>query len=455
VTFIAKRAIQLLLVVIAVTALTYFAQTLLPGNPAIVICGTAGQQCVDEYTERLNLNDPAPVRYGRWLLDAAQGDLGKSANTNQEVRDALGERAPVTFALVVYSQLLALFVAIPVGLLAAQKVGSGFDRASTGCAFGLLAVPAFIAAPPLVAIFALKLKWFNATGYAGLELWVLLLQIIAFAVLIPALVWVTQRIAPAIGRSSGLVFGLMCVEALLGVAAVAFLLYSAGKGLFSAGVGIALAVLGALGLGFLAVRSLSNSRQEMDEDASGPAAASLFVLWVIVFLVVVALAKGMFPEDDVQTSTLAKLFNQGLLDFKGLFLPALVLAVAEMATYMRLLRSDLISTLQEDYITMATAKGLSPRNVLMKHAFRPSTFSLITVAGLNFGRLIGGTLIVEVFFALPGIGKYLVESVLRRDYLAVQGAIVLITVCYVGVTFLLDAVYALLDPRIRHARVVV
>jgi peptide/nickel transport system permease protein len=92
---------------------------------------------------------------------------------------------------------------------------------------------------------------------------------------------------------------------------------------------------------------------------------------------------------------------------------------------------------------------------MWKHAFKPSSISLITVAGLNFGRLIGGTLIVEVFFAIPGVGKYLVESVFKRDYLAVQGAVVLITVGYVFSLFLLDAAYALLDPRIRNARVAV
>lgn len=452
-TFIAKRAIQLLMVVLAVTALTYFSMNLLPGNPAITICGTAGQQCVDEYTERLHLNDPAAVRYLRWLSSAVTGDLGKSANTNQEVREALGERAPVTFALVVYSQLLALLVAIPVGLLAAQKVGTYFDRGSTGCAFGLLAVPAFIAAPPLVALFAVKLKWFNATGYAGLELWVLLLQIAFFAIAIPAAILLSQLAAPALARAPGLTRLLLSSELAVAVGLVMVAATSAVTTLFFSSAPSAIDwVVGAAAA--IAV-FVALFRRASEDEATGPAQVAVLLAIVYAFGVVVMLAKGMFPLAQNPTSPIAKLVNQGLFDFKGLFLPAVVLAIAEMATYMRLLRSDLISTLQEDYITMAKAKGLSPRSVLMKHAFRPSTFSLITVAGLNFGRLIGGTLIVEVFFALPGIGKYLVESMLRRDYLAVQGAIVLITVCYVGVTFILDAVYALIDPRIRHARVVV
>lgn len=451
-SFIAKRAIQLLLVVLAVTALTFMSLLLLPGNPAIVICGTAGQQCIDEQTDRLHLNDHGPVRYLRWLAGVTTGDLGKSANTNQEVRAALGERAPVTLALVVYSQLLALGVAIPVGLLAAQKVGTGFDRSSTGCAFGLLAVPAFIAAPPLVALFAVKLKWFNATGYQGLELWTLLLQIIFFAAAIPGVIALSQWIGPGLGRSPAATRALVVGEALLAIVLLAFLAYSATSALSRPVIG---AIIGlGVGAGVIALAIPGLLRQEYD-DAGGPASVAALVAMLYMFILAVIALKIALPLAENPDSPARKLVNQGLFDFKGLFLPSFVLAIAEMATYMRLLRSDLISTLQEDYITMAKAKGLSPRAVMMKHALRPSTFSLITVAGLNFGRLIGGTLIVEIFFALPGIGKYLVESVLRRDYLAVMGAVLLITVSYVAVTFVLDAVYAVLDPRIRHARVVV
>src|SRR5690606_11513689 len=93
-------------------------------------------------------------------------------------------------------------------------------------------------------------------------------------------------------------------------------------------------------------------------------------------------------------------------NLRSLFLPAVTLAAAETAVYLRLLRTDMIATLQEDYITMAKAKGMPNRRILLRHAFRPSTFSLVTVAGLNMGRLIGGTLIIEVIFALNGLGSY-------------------------------------------------
>ena len=137
-------------------------------------------------------------------------------------------------------------------------------------------------------------------------------------------------------------------------------------------------------------------------------------------------------------------------NMKTLLLPAITLALPLVAAYLRVLRSDMMATLQEDFITMAKSKGLSTRRVLLRHAFRPSTFSLITVAGLNTGTLIGGALIVEVIFALPGIGNLAVTSVFQRDYLVVQGTVVLIALGYVLVNFFVDVIYAIVDPRVRY-----
>jgi peptide/nickel transport system permease protein len=133
-------------------------------------------------------------------------------------------------------------------------------------------------------------------------------------------------------------------------------------------------------------------------------------------------------------------------------MPAISLAVGQIAVYMRLLRSDMIATLQEDFITMAKSKGVSPRRVLWRHALRPSSLTLLTVAGLNVGTLIGGAVIVEVIFSLPGIGTLLFEAISARQYIALQSLVAIIAVGYVLVNFLVDVLYAVLDPRIRHAR---
>ncbi len=120
--------------------------------------------------------------------------------------------------------------------------------------------------------------------------------------------------------------------------------------------------------------------------------------------------------------------------------------------YARLLRNDLIASLQEDYVTMARAKGLSSKYIMRRHAFRPSTFSLATVAGINMGRLIGGTIIIEAIFAINGMGLYVVQSINQRDSVPLQGAVLVIATSYVLINFAVDILYAFLDPRIRHAR---
>jgi len=133
-------------------------------------------------------------------------------------------------------------------------------------------------------------------------------------------------------------------------------------------------------------------------------------------------------------------------------LPGLTLAIAEWPVLMRVLRSDMIATLQEDYIAMAKAKGLRPSRILLVHALKPSSLTLVTVTGINIGRLIGGTLIIETIFALPGIGRLLVTAIYARDFIILQGVVLFVAVGFVIVNFVVDMLYAVLDPRIRHGR---
>jgi len=131
-------------------------------------------------------------------------------------------------------------------------------------------------------------------------------------------------------------------------------------------------------------------------------------------------------------------------------LPALTLALAEWPGIMRVLRSDMIATLQEDYIALAKAKGLKPSRILLVHALKPSSLTLVTITGINIGRLIGGALIVETIFALPGIGRLLIGAIFTRDLIILQGVVLLVGAGFVMVNFIVDLLYAVLDPRIRH-----
>ena len=131
-------------------------------------------------------------------------------------------------------------------------------------------------------------------------------------------------------------------------------------------------------------------------------------------------------------------------------LPALTLSLAEWPGIMRVLRSDMIAALQEDYIALARAKGLKPSRILFVHALKPSSLTLVTITGINIGRLIGGALITETIFALPGIGRLLVSAIATRDLIILQGVVLLVACGFVIMNFIVDMLYAVLDPRIRH-----
>ena len=131
-------------------------------------------------------------------------------------------------------------------------------------------------------------------------------------------------------------------------------------------------------------------------------------------------------------------------------LPALTLALAEWPGIMRVLRSDMIATLQEDYIAMAKAKGLKPSRILFVHALKPSSLTLVTITGINIGRLIGGAVITETIFALPGLGRLLISAILTRDLIILQGVVLFVACGFVLMNFIVDMLYAVLDPRIRH-----
>jgi peptide/nickel transport system permease protein len=137
--------------------------------------------------------------------------------------------------------------------------------------------------------------------------------------------------------------------------------------------------------------------------------------------------------------------------FKHILLPVLTLAIGQIAVYARLLRSDMVATLQEDFILMAKSKGIPNRRILWRHALRPSSLTLLTVAGLNFGTLIGGAVAVEVIFGIPGVGTLIYNAISARQIVELQSYIAIIAIGYVLLNFVIDSLYIVLDPRIRRA----
>lgn len=151
-------------------------------------------------------------------------------------------------------------------------------------------------------------------------------------------------------------------------------------------------------------------------------------------------------------------FEANLLPIAGydtalhLVLPALTVAVGGMPMIIRLVRAALMETLEEDYVRTARAKGLRERAVVMKHALRNALVPVVTVVGLELGRLLGGVVVVESVFAWPGLGRMLLEAIQARDFPVVQGSVLLFSVFLILTNFAIDLCYGVIDPRIRHAR---
>jgi len=199
----------------------------------------------------------------------------------------------------------------------------------------------------------------------------------------------------------------------------------------------------------LAMLSAYMAGGRVDRAISGAGFALMSVpgfMMAIFLILIFAVGLGWFPATGWIPFSVSPLEN-----LRSAILPALSLAMIELALYMRLLRTDLITTLQQDYITLARAKGLPNWLIMTRHALRPSSFSLMTVVGLQLGGVISGAIIIEEIFALPGVGRLLYQSILQRDLLMVQGIVLFIATAYVLVNFLVDLCYSLLDPRIRYA----
>jgi peptide/nickel transport system permease protein len=133
-----------------------------------------------------------------------------------------------------------------------------------------------------------------------------------------------------------------------------------------------------------------------------------------------------------------------------LILPALTLSVVYMALIARMTRASMLGVLNEDYIRTAFAKGVAPRGVLIRHALKNASLPVVTIIGIGFALLIGGAVVTESVFALPGLGRLTVDAIIRRDYPVIQGVILIVSGVYVLLNLVIDVLYVVLDPRIRY-----
>lgn len=228
-----------------------------------------------------------------------------------------------------------------------------------------------------------------------------------------------QPVTEAIGQRIGVTLQLVLLSQLIALA-----------------VAVPMAIFGALRPGSFVDKLLSSAQLAL--------LATPGYLVAVGLMAVFAVQLGWFD-----TTGYVRFTDNPLLNLKSLLLPALALAAEQIALYARVLRTDLVTTFDQDFIWFARAKGNTTRRIVLRHALRPSSIGIVTLTGISVGRMIGGTVLVETIFSLPGLGRYTIDAISNRDFMALQGAVVVLTVGFVLVNFVADLLHGVLDPRIR------
>jgi peptide/nickel transport system permease protein len=261
--------------------------------------------------KELGLDQPIPVQYAKWLGRVLRGDFGRSIRTREPALEGLLARLPVTLHLTAMAMMIALLIAVPVGIVSAVRPNSNADKVGTMLAMSGVAIPDFWLGIMLIYIFSVWFKVLPPSGY-------------------------------------------------------------------------------------------------------------------------VPVSQGLGPS------------------LQAMVLPALSLGMAFSAVLMRQLRSALIEVLQQDYVTVARAKGLRETLVVGRHALKNALIPVVTVIGLQTGRLFGGAVVVETIFALPGLGRLAADSIFFRDFPMLQGVVLILALAVLLANLFTDFLYAFIDPRIRY-----
>ncbi|MBX9907235.1 MAG: ABC transporter permease [Beijerinckiaceae bacterium] len=310
--FIVRRIITTIPVMGFVALFVFSLLYIAPGDPAAVIAGDqASPADVEKIRLSLGLDRPYLVRFGEWFFRVLQGDLGTSIFTSLPVTQLIAQRIEPTVSLMLLTLILAVSIAVPLGVLAAWKAGTWIDRVVVAFAVFGFSVPVFVVGYLLAYTFALQLDWVPVQGYTPLS-------------------------------------------------------------------------------------------------------------------------QGVWPW------------------FKNLILPAITLGFVYIALIARITRASMLDVLQQDYIRTARSKGVAQNSILFVHALKNAAVPIITIIGIGVALLIGGAVVTESVFAIPGLGRLTLDAILRRDYPVIQGVVLIFSFVYVLVNLIIDLIYTLVDPRIRY-----
>jgi peptide/nickel transport system permease protein len=310
--YIARRLLSTIPVMGVVAIVVFSLLRLTTGDPAAIIAGdSATSQDVADIRTKLGLDRPIVQQFAIWIASVLRGDLGESFFFKKKVTALIAERIEPTLALATCTIILAVSLAVPLGVLAAWRRGTWIDRTVMGFSVLGFSVPVFVIGYALIYVFAIYLSWLPVQGY--------------------------QRLRDGFA-------------------------------------------------GFI----------------------------------------------------------------ERLILPSITLAVILMALIARITRASVLEVLNADHVRTARAKGLNELAVLGRHALRNAAVPIVTVIGIAVALLIGGVVVTESVYAIPGLGRLTVDAVLARDYPTVQAVILLFSAVYVVINLLVDLTYTLLDPRIRY-----
>ena len=285
---------------------------LTPGDPAAILAGDAATtDDIRRVREALGLDRPFLIRFGEWAGALLRGDLGTSIFTKLPVTRLIGQRIEPTLALTLCTLVVAVAVALPMGVIAAARAGSWIDRSVMAFTVIGFSLPVFVLAYILIMVFSIELDWLPVQGYRPIR-----------------------------------------------------------DGVWQ---------------------------------------------WL-----------------------------------RHLILPSLALGTVYMALIARITRASMLDVLSQDYVRTAQAKGLTEGSVLVGHALKNAAVPIMTVVGIGIALLIGGAIVTETVFAIPGIGRLTVDAILRRDYPIIQGVILIFSGAYVLINLAVDLSYMVFDPRIRY-----
>jgi len=329
---IVERLLATGFLMVAIAIFVFFVMRYLPGDPVDLIMGQEGnvpQEQIDALRRQYGLDQPLFVQLGNYLRNLVRGDLGTSVVQRRAVHELLLARLPATIELSLGAIIVAVVIAVPVGVVSAYWHNSAVDRVSMAITFIGVSMPPFWLG--IVLIIVVSAQW---------------------------------QLLPVGGRI---------------------------------------------------------------EIGLEPAQIT-----------------GLYVVDSLLTGNSQALFSS----LKHLILPSVTLGAPVAAVLARVLRSSMLDALAQDYVRLARAKGADELIVVLKHAFRNALIPSTTILGLEVGSLLGGNMIVETVFSWPGIGRLTVESIFARDYVVVQGVVMVYVFIFVLVNFLVDIAYTLLNPRI-------